>query len=871
LPLGIFPGSRSGRWKMRRFVSPVLAGVVLLAPAPVWGDEDTPATAPAGISDEEVAELVEQMSSQQFRERQEAFEKLKSLGAGIVAKLEPYRNHKDLEVRRRVQGLIDAYTWARTGVLVVEVDKGSQAESLGMRVGDVIVRINDVDIVGKGDIDKVDTEKERVFHLWRQGRIIQMKFTPPPRGHYHWVVWKAEKGGIDHAQAYVALAAGDLEEAYEHLKKAHQAGENGYRALQVLSGLAEYNLKHDEAMRYYVAYRERAGDSDSWLSHRNLEKEYHGLPVSGPHAAWLLGRLKKEKFNPELYHQAEDWFAFHGINLPLARELVQKNWPHDAGTLHQRYQHFTAKMRIALYDRDYDTVLNGHSLWPRPVKYPYISRLAIQAAVNKGDLDAAGSIAEDLLTAYREDRKNAANASFVVEAVAAAIASGNEYLADKLLAEMSRLDTERLAEVVKYVSNSSWRHGAVIPYLDAFWRRNLLDSDNVYANYLRLDLLCQSPGLEADEWVEQFKRYEMRDVWKNFDWLNAIALTRFGAYAEAERALNRIPPTYVDHGAFRKALKLQKDNRDRLEGDWSQLKGVFVAYDGLSEGTLWAVRWDGATFFIDAEGKIHEYPGLAPGQLHEGVRSDRICSYPAGTVYLRTKQFYLFDEKQKRWRPTWAAPAMTDEPYWEHWVDETFPVVLRYLLEHFPHEGPGREMLWKSQAGKWRCCHFKGDIALAVRVGDGGRGQVIDLGSEIAKLAGKAKASPGERVNVYKTRGVGENLLIPAETGLWRMNAEGKLARVELPLDDPDVMMVLLDYPKREGKLHVGVVPQQGGQVFELDEKTLAARPTGGFCGFGPQDSFATWWSMAGYCMKCAYAIQTMYEQRLAREQAGGK
>ena len=84
---------------------------------------------------------------------------------------------------------------------------------------------------------------------------------------------------------------------------------------------------------------------------------------------------------------------------------------------------------------------------------------------------------------------------------------------------------------------------------------------------------------------------------------------------------------------------------------------------------------------------------------------------------------------------------------------------------------------------------------------------------------------------MYRCRTTGPWPLIPTDAGLWTMDADGKLSRVTLDPKKPNVHVSILRWPKRPGKMHVGVAPQDGGRIYELDVKTRKVALTAGYCG----------------------------------------
>jgi hypothetical protein len=76
------------------------------------------------------------------------------------------------------------------------------------------------------------------------------------------------------------------------------------------------------------------------------------------------------------------------------------------------------------------------------------------------------------------------------------------------------------------------------------------------------------------------------------------------------------------------------------------------------------------------------------------------------------------------------------------------------------------------------------------------------------------------------------------------MDAQGKLSRVELG-NKSDLPVAIMDWPRKEGRVCVGITPQalgtpngDGGQVFELDPLTGKSTLTGGFSTQSADDAY---------------------------------
>ena len=846
---------------MRSLLS--LSLVVAMLPRPALSVPATPASvARRGARDAgeaRVEKLIAQMGAARYRRREDAYEQLKAMGPAIVPLLVKYRDHVNPEIRERVRQIIGDCKWMTRGAVVVSILPGTQAERLGFKPGDVVVKINDIDITSHRDLQPTLGIQERTYHIWRAGRIITHKVKPGLVG-YRSGSWDYAKGGNNQSRGVAALTERRYAEAYRQLSAAAEEGMQDTWCFNALCGLAAYELDHKRARELYARARNLSAKGCSW-SHYNISEMFSGLPMTSVHSAYLVDRLKKERFSAQLWHQLDCYCVSMGRNLPLARMSTAKVWPKGAkASEHDRYWHIYGRARIALHDRRWEEVLRlreqAGKFGPTTDRLDY---LALQAALYEHDVSLACGIARRLLDGYRSGRANSYYAMFSMYAVAGAVAAGRDDLASPLLEALAKLPPDKLSRVAGSDANHSWKHVGVDIALVSFMEKNFAAQGAMYLNHVYLYGLVRSPDCTPERWEKAFAG--LADQERNrrwFRWLNAVFQLRAGRYARAVKATARTGDT-PGRKALAKALRFLSAHAERLEKDWPELKGVFQMYDAAEKGCYWAVRYDGRCFYLDADGRIHEYPGLAPGQGHQAACGDSIRAHPNGTIYVRRNQIYLFDGTAKRWLPTYASPcrATAHEDYWS---DRTGPVVLRYVLKEYPTAGPGRGM-WRRVAGPggWLYYEFDGDFVLIVHPETL---KLIDLSRAIARAAGRTG-----RVAVYRVRRVDgdRKVLIPTEIGLWAADAEGRLSRVELGLKDPDVYVSVLDWPERKHKVYVGVAPQQGGQIVELDVATLAHRPTGGFCGVGPKDSFFNIRKFPRRVV-CEYAIQAIYEKRLAAE-----
>jgi hypothetical protein len=87
-------------------------------------------------------------------------------------------------------------------------------------------------------------------------------------------------------------------------------------------------------------------------------------------------------------------------------------------------------------------------------------------------------------------------------------------------------------------------------------------------------------------------------------------------------------------------------------------------------------------------------------------------------------------------------------------------------------------------------------------------------------------------------------LLIATGCGLWMMDAQRKFSHFKLG-NKSDLPVAIMDWPQKEGKIYVGIMPQtvgaagpDGGQMFELDPLTGKSTLTSGACTASDDDAY---------------------------------
>jgi len=816
-----------------------------------------------GARAEEIDRVVKQLGADRFRDREAASQRLEEMGVAAMEHLLRYSDHDDPEVAARVRRLLERFAWATHGALVVAVDADKPARKLGFRCGDVVLRINESDVTSNRQIGSIPSTTNRRYQLWRDGRIVTVEVPMAGIIGIRLSNWDLNKGGQAQAAGTVAWAEGRYDQAFRHLLAARKAGMDDLFSTERLIAAAEYNLDHALAMKIYDEMLPRTDAARFAWVHRDPMATFDGMPFSSARTAALLRELSEPGDDVfRTLSSAVDYFAGPGRNYPLAVKLTGVTWPEGTPAEHAFWRWYV-RGRLGFFQRRYDQVLKGspHLTGPRG----WAVWEAVMAAIDAGKMPEAAALSAVVVSSFRSNNVTGYVAAHAMTAWSAAVAAGDEGAAKAIVDAVRPLEPEKACTLFTEDVRYQLSHMA-INRRAAEWAKQMIphapEASRGRVVYTYLDTLRFTPDLTIEEWREAWETYAAGSdlgMDRYVHWLNAECLLRLGEYDQAEEEVKKFYEKYGGLEAFHRALKFLRANRQKLEGDWACLRGVTQVYDGRAKGSFWAVRYDGRTFHVDPDGRIRELPGLAPGEIHRPICGDSILVQPNGIIYSRRSQIYLLDEEAGRWVPTFASPNRVGG-YEDKLTGPTGPVVLRYALKEYPAHGPGREIMRRIPLyGGWLAYEFNGDLTIAVHPETL---KLIDLSREIGRLAGKDAPAAIYWLQHKDHPGA---TMIPTDCGLWRMDAEGKLSRWAMPLKDPNVMVSILNWPKREGKYYVGVAPQQGGQIFELDIPTGKMTLTAGFNGLGPDDSYH--WFMDDRREKrfvpCEYAVQRLYEKRL--------
>jgi len=840
---------------MRSSLLPALAAVATLAcllavverPA---GASISPASGSFENTDEAmIKQLIEQMGSRKYKTREKAYKRLKAMGPAAIPSLARYRGHEDPEIAGRIEALINENRWMTRGAIIVWMDRDMPAGKMGLKVGDVVVKINETDITGYKDINTVSSS-QLTYHIFRSGKIIQVE---SPTGKIGITVsnWDFLKGGNDQSRGMAALSAKRYDEAYARLDQARRDGMEDRYVLNYLIGLAEYHLDHKRAMEVYSVYRKLVGPQVDEQSHQYAFR-HSNLPIGTVRTAYLMHRMKAEPFSVELWHQLDTWFLRGGMNLPMARQIAAKKWPADAAAAagpHAQFWHGWSRMKLALVQRRWDDVLTKFTAAPSR----RTANMALLAAMEKGDVERACNVGLYLLSKSRDQGYYLP--SEWMYACAAAYLGGRDDLAGQLWQEVTKASPRGFDRTFTSTYEMLLGHPVLAEKMLPALRPLAARPGCKRAALRLLRVMRDQPDLTPQMWSEAFEQLGNRTVWKRyFGSANVYAGLRFGRYHQFMEFTRKYWPAHAVNDAYFRTAEVLSENAERLDSDWSDLKGTLRIYDGPKKGEFQAVRYDGRAFYVDPEGKVHPYPDLAASA--PGDRIVVVTSSSAGTICVgRRAQIYLLDEQNRRWIASYAGSGIRSE-VWT--FSRAAPAAVKYVIKEYPVTGSGREATWSDNGPKgWRWIIFNGGIGIVVNPATR---KVVDLSRRIGALAGE-----GGRVAVYRCGAVGENLLVPTDRGLWMMDPQAKITPVALPTGQKNVMTVILRYPARKGKVYVGVVPQQGGQVYEMDVKTGKMSLTGGYCGVGPEDAYV-YFEINHRRLPCEYALEAIYRARRERD-----
>ena len=383
------------------------------------------------------------------------------------------------------------------------------------------------------------------------------------------------------------------------------------RSVMILFGLAESRMDHTGAMKFYAAYRQDRSADDCSFSHDRAEWMFPICPTTA--RTWTGCSAERRAF--QLRHTPPDTrlqCPRRAERAPAA-EFLQVKWATNVPENHRLF-YAVNKVRLAVHDGDADAFEYASQ---EPFEES-VKAIGIVAAVNAGKPDAACEMAAESLVYYaRHDNASALHASAALYALAAAAASGDDKAYDQLLMGFDGLPPEKFEKLLNTSARIVIYDEPMRSKFSSFLRKYLEDrkaedAENCFRlNHIPLLCMVSLADLTRDDWNKAVSRMpQLGDQ----SILLARGFLRLGLIDEAAVQVSLIDSKVPCKPEISRAYEFLKANAGRLDGDWSMLKGTLSVFDGKAKGSLWAVRWDDRTFYIDPAGKVAEVAGLEAGE-----------------------------------------------------------------------------------------------------------------------------------------------------------------------------------------------------------------------------------------------------------------
>jgi hypothetical protein len=846
-----------------------------------WSDAD----------EREVGELIAAMASSDFAAREAAGQKLRGLGPRVVPALRRHLDYDDPEVTSRVRSMVEEFGWMNRGAVVVRFTDDSPAQELGVQPGDVIVKVNGTPVLGVATISEATPDQPRDLSVWRAGEIRTIKVPAGMMGVFL-ADWDAARGGNDHARGLAVLSRvgrtdgtdADADEAYARLRRAREAGVTERWTMALLAGLAAQRLDHAYAMDCYRAFHAGGEVPCSW-THHDVNLMLGHLPFDGPHSAALLERYRTEPWSPGLYHQLIDWSGRHGRNYPMLTRVIGTTPSGPAAPGEYRWYETEARVKIAVNERRWADALRDYDGSEQIRDADRRHLWGIVAAIHAGRIDKAVDIAARALQCAPSGPYTWQFAPDAWPAIEAAGAAGDAAGVGRLTELVRALPPDIRDHFAQSFEQAAWTNvGAAEHTLPLYAElAGQKGAGRIRAAYFALLGACPTTTADAFQKAWDGRPADEEDL--TLKSAASAAFLRFGLYDDAESLWAELPGAIKKAGgaandisAVSRVVEFARRNGSRLQTDWAELRGLIQVLPGLEANTTWVLRWDGAVIFVDADGKLHHYPGLpkppaplkASGQYLWVDRQTKsvTCEFPYPGLVGFTRRgvvtpspLYVLDPATSRWVNTYETDCgvRPTSPSWPASPAAARAAVMRYVNQTYPTPAGQVSRRYAEVFGAGSTFHFEGDLQVAA---DPRELAITDYSAEVAKVAGLDRPA---RVYDVGLTPMTPMTLVLTEVGLFAETRSGNLRRVELPgLKNPNVHVCWLDpqlYPRR-GRL-LGVAPQDGGQVYEIDAEGVAT-PTPGYCGQGPADWFA---EQFGSVMRprpaVGDAIQRLYLQRI--------
>jgi hypothetical protein len=538
-----------------------------------------------------------------------------------------------------------------------------------------------------------------------------------------------------------------------------------------------------------------------------------------------------------LHYQLAMWFPNGGVNYPLCRELAKLPWPDELSPrLHRARQRLMT--RVAYYQGRMEDVLQYGACADMELRE---RAWACDAAIRLGKPELAIECAAKTSASDSDLSK----AGLIIHAgILTAFAAEREVAGKMILDNILMMTPQRQRALLTGQGYRLLRHASVVkhalPIVEAI-------TDSTSTPELRrtyLELLLSMPDLTLEKWQAGYKAQGPADekansqADKDMRRLHITALLRFGQADKAKAMLLGEGGQFTRNclGGAWPAVGFYSDpaNRKALQGRWARLRGTVMRYRDKKNKVDWFLRWDGRVFRM-RNGKLDEPTGLPRGMPFCSLAWEKIGHSDNIVRLLRMDNCYILDSQSDRWKRTWL---INGDDHSDGYLLDQRPEAM--FLKAWAADGNppeiGRHLRLFWRGARERVFLVDNHLWVYVKA----TGELVDVSGTIGRKAGLGRPAavswPSHQPEDSRIL-----LLIRSEAGLWWMDNAGKLARVNLPLRDPNQWIVhdRMGRPE-EGKYYCGQLAQNGGKLFIVDLKTWRVQTTGGYVGNGPSNAFAS-------------------------------
>lgn len=806
------------------------------------------------LSDESLRKLVEQLGDPSFVRREQAQERLESYGHHLLGRLIPFRDHRDVEIASRIAAVFEANIWTKRGALIFRLEPGSQAVDLGLNAGDVVLRIEDIDVASINEIRMVpDTQRRELIVLNTEG--MRTVTVAPGRIGIWLSSWEEEVGGMEQLRAIKLLDdSARWPEARRLLQAVHDRGVNDLWTTAALSGLAASELDHAAALRLWQPMARTRSRAMGWEDVQDHIDR--GLPLGSVALAHALAVHRDAPDQPAAQDELLALATFVEPNLRLI-DQVGSRLPRDPATGNPT-RVFTADagrawVRIAAFRGDYREAMDLYRNYAG------------------GTHELA---ADAMLVALKQDPVFAQSLAMMFrEQVLRGVQDAPERPYGLYAFALTAMDQQRIG-IVPGLPNTYrpsdidlslnarplavWQQAVGTPIADllrlpavARHSEQLVAQlvqpradqaqDNA-ARSLALQLLAANPQLRLTEPIAQF----LEQVDRNLDQLSASDLDarlvlafRLEQWELMQQWIRDLKPSEAIATELKTRLEAVRSLGRSDTVDAALTQGVIDVIADTDDGSTWALRWDGSLLHVRADQAPAGITTITPSSPWRASLTASVIRAAQGGVLL-----WHSDQPGEPVRFVDAADgthriARPDD------LDDKLThsgMIAAVLARHAVHAGrlgaeqqTPRLLCLRERAHGWWWTRWEDDLAVAVHPES--RRTVVIHEAVRQQIGGDSPAVFGpSRIELDP-----QSLWVPTAQGLWRFDlTTAELTRIDLNQQADRQPLRILNWPNRADTVFVGVCPSVSGSIFALTRQgsDWKVEATGGFCGQGPNDVF---------------------------------